>query len=103
MYRPGRRALIVGLLLLSILSTQSCGGPKTCADMVEWRFRWIDRESSREKDLTVEKINSGIEDPRVIDALWQTIEDILPVYESGESYSEVLADAAQRNCSSEGL
>ncbi len=102
--RHRQRGLSAALLLASgLLGLQACGGPKTCQDIVEKRFREIDRDLSRDKDLTEDDIVSGIDDPKIVEALWDTIDDVLPVYESGESYSSALEKAAKRNCTRQGL
>jgi hypothetical protein len=98
------RGLSAALLLASgLLGLQACGGPKTCQDIVEKRFREIDRDLSRNKDLSEDDIVSGIDDSKIVDALWDTIDDVLPGYESGKSYSQALELAAKRQCSRRGL
>lgn len=101
--RRSRTSLALGLFVLCASTTQACAEPKTCADKVERRFRQIDRDLSKNRDVSEQTIEEGLDDQRVVEALWDTIDDVLPVYESGGSYSSALAKAAKRNCERQGL
>ena len=95
--------LVTGAIAVYALTFRACSEPKTCSDIVERQFRKIDRNLSYGDNLSDADITSGIDDPRVVVALRRTIQDVMPVYESGESYSNALEDAARKNCSRNGL
>lgn len=98
-----RILLAIAIVASFGLTTQFFSTPRTCADKVEKRFRGIDRDLSRDLEVTERSMKAGLDDPRVVTALLDTIDDILPVYEAGGSYSKALESAAEKNCARQGL
>ena len=78
-------------------------GPATCAEIIEGRFREMDRDLVYGREVSDESIVEGIDDPRIVDALWETFEEVMPFYGGDESYSRPLVRAAERNCERRGL